>query len=38
MQQQEEHDGAITVEFANGLPTSEYDLVVACDGSTSRRT
>lgn len=24
------------VEFANGFPTGEYDLVVACDGSTSR--
>ncbi|KFX98984.1 hypothetical protein V490_02005 [Pseudogymnoascus sp. VKM F-3557] len=29
-------DGPITVEFANGLPTAEYDLVVACDGATSR--
>jgi 2-polyprenyl-6-methoxyphenol hydroxylase-like FAD-dependent oxidoreductase len=29
-------DGPVTVEFANGLPTSEYDLVVACDGATSR--
>ncbi len=28
-------DGPVTVEFANGLPTSEYDLVVACDGATS---
>lgn len=26
----------VTVDFANGYPTSEYDLVVACDGSTSR--
>jgi 2-polyprenyl-6-methoxyphenol hydroxylase-like FAD-dependent oxidoreductase len=26
----------VTVEFANGLPTAEYDLVVACDGATSR--
>lgn len=25
-----------TVEFANGLPTSQYDLVVACDGASSR--
>ena len=24
------------MKFANGLPTSEYDLVVACDGATSR--
>lgn len=29
-------DGPVTVEFANGLPTSEYDLVVACDGATSK--
>jgi 2-polyprenyl-6-methoxyphenol hydroxylase-like FAD-dependent oxidoreductase len=29
--------GAITVAFSNGnLPASTYDLVVACDGSTSR--
>ncbi|OBT83645.1 hypothetical protein VE02_08037 [Pseudogymnoascus sp. 03VT05] len=26
----------IIVEFANGLATAEYDLVVACDGATSR--
>ena len=36
LQQNEKDDGPITVEFANGLPTSEFDLVVACDGSTSR--
>lgn len=36
MQQNEKDDGPITVEFSNGLPTSEYDLVVACDGATSR--
>ncbi|KAL2058861.1 hypothetical protein ABVK25_000153 [Lepraria finkii] len=36
MQQKEKDDGPITVEFANGLLTSEYDLVVACDGATSR--
>lgn len=36
MQQNEKSDGPITVEFMNGLPTSEYDLVVACDGATSR--
>jgi 2-polyprenyl-6-methoxyphenol hydroxylase-like FAD-dependent oxidoreductase len=36
MQQDEKEDGPITVEFANGLPTSEYDVVVACDGATSR--
>lgn len=29
-------DRPVTVEFMNGLPTSEYDLVVACDGATSR--
>ncbi len=28
--------GPVTVEFTNGLPTSQYDLVVACDGATSR--
>lgn len=28
--------GLITVEFANGHPTTDYDLVVACDGATSR--
>lgn len=28
--------GPITVEFANGLPTADYDLVVACDGASSR--
>lgn len=32
----EKDDGPVTVEFANGLPTSEYDLIVACDGATSR--
>ena len=36
MQQSEKDDRPITVEFANGLPASEYDLVVACDGATSR--
>jgi len=29
-------NGPITVEFANGLPSTQYDLVVACDGATSR--
>lgn len=29
-------DGPVKVSFANGLPASEYDLVVACDGATSR--
>lgn len=34
--QHKDDAGPITVEFANGLPTAEYDLVVACDGATSR--
>ena len=35
--QHRHEDGPITVEFANNrLPTTEYDLVVACDGATSR--
>ncbi|KAI1260610.1 hypothetical protein F5Y18DRAFT_405151 [Xylariaceae sp. FL1019] len=34
--QQPADGGPVTVEFANGLPASEYDLVVACDGTTSR--
>ncbi|OIW32877.1 FAD/NAD(P)-binding domain-containing protein [Coniochaeta ligniaria NRRL 30616] len=36
MQQHGEGDGPITVEFLHGFPTSDYDLVVACDGATSR--
>ena len=32
----DDDDGPVTVEFANGTPTSEYDLIVACDGATSR--
>ena len=36
MQQSENNDRPIKVEFANGLTASEYDLVVACDGATSR--
>ena len=36
MQQSTTADGPLKVEFANGLATSEYDLVVACDGATSR--
>lgn len=36
IKQNEIDDRPLTVEFANGLPTSEYDLVVACDGATSR--
>lgn len=35
-QKGEEADGPATVEFLNGHPTSQYDLVVACDGTTSR--
>lgn len=34
--QQAEDGGPLTVEFANGHPTTQYDLVVACDGATSR--
>lgn len=35
--QGEKEDGSVTVEFMNGkLPTQKYDLVVACDGATSR--
>ena len=33
---QQEEKGRITVEFANGSPPLEYDLVVACDRATSR--
>lgn len=37
---QQQPDGkdneSVTVEFANGYPKSEYDLVIACDGATSR--
>ena len=36
MQQNEKEDGPVRVEFANGSPTADYDLVVACDGATSR--
>lgn len=32
----ERNDGPIQVDFMNGTPSSEYDLVVACDGATSR--
>lgn len=34
--QNELKDGPVTVEFMNGYPTTEYDLVVACDGAMSR--
>ncbi|KAM0815585.1 putative FAD/NAD(P)-binding domain-containing protein [Seiridium cardinale] len=36
MQQGNTNDSPVTVEFANKLPSAEYDLVVACDGATSR--
>lgn len=36
MEQENTDNGRINVKFANGLPSSEYDLVVACDGATSR--
>ena len=34
--QQRDDGGPITVKFANSLPTMEYDLVIGCDGATSR--
>lgn len=36
IQHSEIKDGPITVEFTNGSATAEYDLVVGCDGATSR--
>ncbi|KAL9625289.1 MAG: hypothetical protein Q9160_000691 [Pyrenula sp. 1 TL-2023] len=36
IQQSENEDGPVKVKFANGFTASEYDLVVACDGATSR--
>lgn len=36
MQQSEKEDGPITVSFLNGYPSTQFDLVVACDGATSR--
>lgn len=36
MQQDEKGHGLVTVEFMNGYPSAQYDLVVACDGATSR--
>ena len=36
MQQNEEENGLVRVEFANGSPTAEYDLVFACDDAISR--
>lgn len=29
-------DGPLTVEFKNGTPAATYDLIIACDGATSR--
>lgn len=36
LQRTETEDGPIRVEFANGSTTMDYDLVVGCDGATSR--
>lgn len=36
IQYDEGDDGPVTVEFSGSLLTAKYDLVVACDGSTSR--
>ena len=36
IQQGEKVDGPVKVEFANGRKAEEYDLVIACDGATSR--
>ncbi|KAL3496316.1 oxidoreductase [Aspergillus germanicus] len=36
IQQHGHSEGPVTVEFQRGLPTAEFDLVVACDGTTSR--
>ena len=36
MRQSGDDEGPITVEFMNGRQSAEFDLVVACDGSTSR--
>ncbi|KAJ9619496.1 hypothetical protein H2203_008274 [Taxawa tesnikishii (nom. ined.)] len=33
---QQNDEGPVTVEFANGYATQQFDLVVACDGATSR--
>lgn len=34
--QNEKDDAPVTVNFANGYSSSKYDLIVACDGSTSQ--
>ncbi|KAF2847549.1 FAD/NAD(P)-binding domain-containing protein [Plenodomus tracheiphilus IPT5] len=36
MRHDERNDGRVEVEFANSLLTQTFDLVVACDGATSR--
>lgn len=36
IEQSEKMNESVKVEFMNQLPTAEYDLVVACDGATSR--
>jgi 2-polyprenyl-6-methoxyphenol hydroxylase-like FAD-dependent oxidoreductase len=36
IQQHGHSEGPVTVEFQHGLPSGEFDLVVACDGATSR--
>ncbi|KAI0485239.1 hypothetical protein GGR56DRAFT_681401 [Xylariaceae sp. FL0804] len=32
----DDEGGPVRVEFANGTPAADFDLVVACDGATSR--
>ncbi|KAJ5653927.1 hypothetical protein N7490_000930 [Penicillium lividum] len=36
IQQDPSKDGPVTVEFTGSMPTAQFDLVVACDGATSR--
>lgn len=36
MHQSEDANGPVKDEFQNGKPTSDFDLVVACDGASSR--
>jgi 2-polyprenyl-6-methoxyphenol hydroxylase-like FAD-dependent oxidoreductase len=36
IRQHEKGEGPVKVHFANGSPPCEFDLVVACDGATSR--
>ncbi|KAF9889354.1 hypothetical protein FE257_007464 [Aspergillus nanangensis] len=35
-QRDDDDDGPVRVAFSNDIPTAEFDLVVACDGATSR--